>query len=72
MSKFFKIALFSFVLFSDFVVYAQAPGDEGEGPGGVEGGDPAPAPINGKLILLLILGLTFAFYKIRNAKKVQS
>ncbi len=72
MNKFYKFCLFSFVLLSDFVVFAQ-PGDEdGGGGGGLEGGDPAPAPIDGKLMVLLFFGLIFAFYKLKNLpKKVQ-
>lgn len=72
MNKFYKFCLFSFVLLSDFVVFAQ-PGDEdGGGGGGLEGGDPAPAPIDGKLMVLLLFGLIFAFYKLKNLpKKVQ-
>lgn len=58
----------SFVLLSDFVVFAQ-PNDEQDGGGGLEGGDPAPAPINGKLIVLLLFGLSFAFYKLKKSTK---
>lgn len=54
---------------SNFIAFAQ-PGDD-DGSGGLEGtSDPQPADINGKLILLLILGLVFAFYIFRkNLKK---
>jgi len=52
---------------SDFIMFAQ-PGDEdNNGGGGLEGTDPAPAPINSKIIILLIIGLIFAFYKIKKA-----
>ncbi|WP_298302877.1 hypothetical protein [Flavobacterium sp.] len=71
MNRFYKFCLFSFFLLSDFVVFAQ-PGDEDDGTGGgggLEGGDPAPAPINGKLIVLLLFGLIFAFYKLKNVTK---
>ncbi|WP_298395851.1 hypothetical protein [Flavobacterium sp.] len=67
MNKFLKFCFFTFLLLSDFIVFAQPNDDGDEGP--VEGVDPAPAPINGKLILLLILGVTFAFYKLKNATK---
>jgi hypothetical protein len=70
MNRFYKFCLFSFVLLSDFVVFAQPGDDDDEGTsGGLEGGDPAPAPINGKLIVLLLLGLIFAFYKLKNVTK---
>lgn len=69
MKKLLKFYLLSFVLLSDFVAFAQ-PGDEdGGGPGGLEGGDPQPAPINGKLILLAIAGLLFVFYTYRKNKE---
>ena len=71
MNRIYKFCLFSFVLFSDFVLFAQpSNNDDGTGGnGGLEGGDPEPTPINGKLIFLLLLGLTFAFYKLKNATK---
>lgn len=67
MNRFYKFCLFSFVLLSDFVVFAQ-PNDEEDG-GDLEGGDPAPAPINGKIIVLLLFGLIFAFYKLKSVTK---
>ncbi|WP_264522309.1 DUF1673 domain-containing protein [Flavobacterium sp. N1994] len=67
MKKLLKYYLLSIILLSDFVTYAQ-PGDNDTG-GGLEGGDPAPAPINGKLILLAISGLFFVFYTYRKNRK---
>ena len=67
MKKFFKFYLLSFVLLSDFVAFAQ-PGDD-DGGGGLEGNDPEPAPINGKLILLAITGILFAVYTYRKSRK---
>ena len=67
MRKFYKFYLLSFILLSDFVAFAQ-PGDD-DGGGGLEGDDPAPAPINGKLILLAIMGIIFVLYTYRNNKK---
>ena len=67
MKKLFKFYLLSFVLLSDFVTFAQ-PGDD-DGGGGLEGGDPQPAPINGKLILLVISGILFVFYTYKKNKK---
>jgi hypothetical protein len=69
MKNLIKFGLFSFFLLSDFVMFAQ-PGDEDDnGGGGLEGNDPAPAPINSKLIILLVLGLVFAFYKLKKSPK---
>lgn len=67
MKKIVKFYILSFVLLSDFMVFAQ-PGDD-DGGGGLEGGDPQPAPINSKLILLLIAGLCFAIYTFKRSKK---
>ena len=66
--KLFKIYIFSFFLLVDFVSFAQ-PGDD-DGSGGLEGNDPPPAPINGKLIWLAFVGILFAFYSIKKYKKV--
>jgi hypothetical protein len=68
MKNFIKFCLLSSFLLSNFALFAQ-PGTGGDG--GLEGGDPAPAPINDKLIYLIIIGLFFAFYKLkRNYKKI--
>ncbi len=48
-------------------MFAQ-PGDD-DGGGGVEDVDPAPAPINSKLIYLAALGVLFVLYK-KNKKTV--
>ena len=70
MKNIYKLYLLSFCLLSDFMVFAQ-PGDESNDPlTPLEGGDPAPAPINSKLFILLVLGVAFAFYKIRQNQKV--
>lgn len=68
MRKLLKFYLLTFVLLSDFVAFAQ-PGDD-DGGGGLEGGDPQPAPINGKLILLAITGLLFVIYTFRKNNKM--
>jgi len=67
MKKLIKFYLLAFVLFSDFVVFAQ-PGEEG---GDLGGDDPVPvAPINGQLMVLAILGISFVIYTFRNYKKI--
>ena len=59
-----------FFLLIDFVAFAQ-PGDEdGSGPGGLEGNDPPPAPINGQLIWLCLVAIIFAFYSIQRYRKL--
>lgn len=52
---------------TDFISFAQ-PGQDQPG-GGLEGDDPPPAPINGKLILLAIAAVLFAFYTLKNKRK---
>jgi len=69
MKNIFKVYIIAFLLFSNYTIYAQAlPGDEGDGDGGVEGNDPG-LPIDSKIIILLLLGLLFAFYKFRQHSK---
>ena len=69
MKNVYKFYLLTFVLFSDFVMFAQAgPGDD-DGGGGLEGGDPPPVPINSKLIFLAIMGILFIVYTFRRNKK---
>lgn len=67
MKKLLKFYLLSFILMSDFLTYAQ-PG-ENDGGGGLEGGDPQPAPINSKLFLLAIAGALFVIYSFRKREK---
>jgi hypothetical protein len=63
----FKLYLLSFFLFTDFISFAQ-PGQDQPG-GGLEGDDPSPAPINGKLIVLAVAAVLFAFYTLKNRRK---
>lgn len=63
----FKLYLLSFFLLTDFIMFAQ-PGQDQPG-GGLEGDDPPPAPINGKLLFLAIAAVLFAFYTFKNRTK---
>jgi hypothetical protein len=67
-NKILYICLVSFFLLTDFVVFAQPGNDDGSG--GLEGNDPPPAPINGKLIWLGIAAIIFAFYSFRKYRKL--
>ena len=68
MKNFIKLYLFAFFFLSNFAIYAQ--GDE-DNNGNLEGNDPPNAPINSKLIFLLIFGIILAFYAFkRNRKEV--
>lgn len=67
MKSILKFYILIFVLMSDFVLFAQ-PGDD-DGGGGLEDGDPQPAPINSQLILLAIVGVLFVIYTFRKQKR---
>jgi hypothetical protein len=58
-NNFFKLYILSFFLLTDFMLFAQG---QDQGGGGLEGDDPPTAPINAKLIWLVILAILFAFY----------
>jgi hypothetical protein len=60
MKSIYKIYILTFLLLSDFVIFAQ-PGDD-DGSGGLEGDDTPAAPIDSKLIWLAIVSVLFAFY----------
>ena len=64
MKNIFKYCAIAFVLLSDFAIYAQGL------PGGDEEGDPQPAPINSKLILLALLGVVYILYIFRKNKRI--
>jgi hypothetical protein len=64
-----KIYLLAFLLFADFVAFAQdGPGND-NGDGDMEDNDPPGAPINTKLFLLVVMGLLLAFYSFKKYRK---
>ncbi len=64
MKKLMKFYILAFILFSDFVVYAQIVDPN-------EGDDPPPgAPINGQIMVLAILGILYVIYTYRKNKKI--
>ncbi|HEX9979778.1 MAG TPA: hypothetical protein VGB50_04345 [Flavobacterium sp.] len=65
--NFLNFYIFSIVLFSDFVMFAQ-PGDESDG-GDLEDDDAPQAPVNGKLIWLALAGILFAIYTYKARRK---
>ena len=67
MKNFLKYLFIAIMLFTNFISLAQ--GDDSDG-GDLEGNDPAPTPINAKLIYLLILGIIFVFYTFKKKKIV--
>jgi len=73
-----KWYVFAFLMVSGFVMFAQDP-TNGSGIGeNVEGGgdeNPGVAPINAKLLLLAIVGISFAFYyykKMQQEKQINA
>ncbi len=64
-TKILQTYLIAFFLLIDLIAFAQ-PGTGGE----VEGNDPPPTPINGKLVWLGIAALLFAFYSIQRKRRV--
>lgn len=60
--------LFTF-FFLDIVAFAQEPGI-GDGLGDMENEDAPSVPINAKLIWLTIVGVVFAYYTFKNARKI--
>ena len=70
MKSIYKFYISTFLLLSDFVLFAQ-PGDD-DGSGELEGDDTPAAPIDGKLIWLAIVSILFAFYYLnKRAQKAE-
>lgn len=67
-NKLFKLYILGFFILTDFMAFAQ-PGDDTID-GDLEGDDPAPVPVNGKLIYLAIAALIFAAYSYRKNKRI--
>jgi len=69
--KLLKVYLFVVILFSDFLMFADDnPGTDMEDEYGNTDGSVEQAPINGWMIYMMILGLTFAFYYFKNRKSI--
>lgn len=73
MKNIIRLYILAFFLISDFRLFAQPTNEDPDG-GNIEGdGDATPgAPINGKLVMLLILGIVFAFYSFKKNRKAIS
>lgn len=67
MKNYQKISIFLYMLLFDFIAFAQ-PGDTDGTPDGLDSDEPT-APINGKLIILAVVGVIFMFYKLKSTKK---
>jgi hypothetical protein len=60
-----------FCLFSSFLLFAIPPGDEND-TGDLETVDAPAAPINGKLFVLAIAGIIFAYYTFKKSREKQA
>lgn len=65
---FLNLYVFIFLIVSDYSLFAQAPGDTEPG-GDLEGGGDPVAPINGKIALLAIVAIGFAYYYFSTKKQ---
>lgn len=66
-----KIYCTIFCLFSNFLLFAIPPGDESN-TGDLENTDAPAAPINGKLFVLAIAGIIFAYYTFKKSREKQA
>lgn len=64
-----KLYFIAFALLLNFYSFAQ-PGSGGNGPGGPEGGDPAPLQIDGTIIILGLIGVLYILNVYRKRKTV--
>lgn len=67
MKQYTKYFFILIILLINVAAFAQ--GDESDG-GNLEGNDPAPTPINSKLIYLVILGIVFVYFSLKRKKSV--
>jgi hypothetical protein len=69
-AKFTKIAFLTYLLLTNFILFAKDDGGDILGDGTVENGpaDPGDVPINHYLILLLLFALSFSFYLYKTKK----
>jgi hypothetical protein len=65
-----KFYITSFCLFTDFIMFA-APGDDSDN-GDLENVDAPAAPINGKLFVLALAGIIFAYYTLKKSREKQA
>ena len=66
-----KIYSTLFCLFSNFLLFAIPPGDENN-TGDLENPEAPAAPINGKLFVLAIAGIIFAYYTFKKSREKQA
>jgi hypothetical protein len=68
MKFFLRAFIVIFMLTSDFTVFAQPGMDDPDG--NLEGtNDPVPAPINGKLIILVMAAAIFVYFRFKQVKR---
>ena len=68
-AKLTKITFLTYLLLTNFILFAKDDGGDILDSGNIENNDPpVVAPINSQLIWLVILGLAFAYYLYKNKK----
>jgi hypothetical protein len=69
-AKLTKIAFLTYLLLTNFILFAKDDGGDILGDGTVENGptDPGDVPINHYLILLLLFAISFSFYLYKTKK----
>ncbi len=69
-SKIIKFGLVTYLLLTNFILFAKDDGGDILGDGTVENGptDPPEAPLNFYLIWLILIGLSFAYYLFKTKK----
>ena len=63
-----KYLFIAFLILSNFAAFAQG---EQNDTGDLQGNDAPAAPINAKLIYLLVLGIAFVFYTLKRKKAIK-
>lgn len=69
MKHLYKLYFIAFALLLNFYSFAQ-PGSGGNGPGGPEGGDPEPLPIDSTIVVLGLIGVLYILNVYRKRKTV--
>ncbi len=70
-AKLTKIAFLSYLLLTNFILFAKDDGGDILNDGNVENNEPPVAPIDNLIIILVIISLAFAFF-LYKTKKVKA
>jgi hypothetical protein len=70
-AKLIKLGFLTYLLLTNFILFAKDNGGDILDDGNVENNEPPVAPINNVIIILVIISLAFAFY-LYKTKKVKA